>query len=461
MKIFKKMAAALSSAVIAAAFLCTSVSAEEVVGFDYAPAGENFVHYDFTAEDGATGTLTYTEDEDGKLYFSFYEIDAPDPENSEDFLNYTDPDGGYKVFIGDLEFFNYIDDLSEKDGKNLNYVGIVCKFDVDFDPPSHSVISMSGSKYYIADVEAMTVSYVGYYTESVDIAEEYPESDTFYSECTAEDGTKFRLNYDYDCWGAVDVDVEPAPIDYVIDHANKKVSIPDIDTGYPPYDGGIVPTGDNEFAMSIEIDDVVKVSEQVTCYVKGERVYVIDKLNGKARYVGYTAEYKYIEYDNENNTVYCIGTTEDGADYNLGLRKLENGEFVYSDLMIANIPPEYDIIEGSDFDDPIEAISWRDGVFNFVFNYFDPADIDLAGNELLSISFNIDIGSEIISVYKHYIIVLDGKNSTVNYYCMSFAEDSNGLTTSPKTGNGGGYLNIMLAAAGLAVLTKAFRKGVN
>lgn len=455
MKIFKKIAAAVSSTLLVAT-LCTSVSAEKVVGFDYAPAGDNFEYYEFTAEDGAEGTLVYTVDNDGKLYFSSYKIEAPEPESPEDFLNYTDPDGGYKVFIGDLEFFNYIDNLSEKDGKNLNYVGIVCKFDVDFDPPSHSVISMSGSKYYIADVEAMTVSYAGYYTESVDIAAEYPESDMFYSECTAEDGTKFRLNFDYDCWGAVDVDVEPAPIDYVIDLAEKRVSIPDIDTGYPPYDGGIVPTGDNEFAMSIEIDDIVKVSEHVTCYVKGERVYVIDKLNAKARYVGYTAEYKYIEYDNENNTVYCIGKTEDGANYSLALDKQENGEFVYSALMIDNIPPEYDIAESGGFDN---SISWRDDVFDVVFYYFDPADIELSDNELLiSISFDIDIGSEVISLYKHYIIFIDGENSTVRYYCMSFAEDSNGATTSPKTGNGGEYLKIMLAAAGLAVFAKRSKK---
>lgn len=458
MKIFKKITAIISSAMLLAT-LCTSVSAEEVVGFDYAPAGENFVNYDFTAEDGAAGTLTYTKDEDGNLYFSSYEIDAPTPESHEDFPNYTDSECDYHVFTDESEFFKYLDELSEKDGKNLNYVGIVSKFDVEFASPLNHVIAMGGGKCYIADVENMTVGYAGYYKEYTAVEEEYPENGTFYCECTAEDGTKFRLNYDYDCWGAVDVDVEPAPIDYVIDLASKRVSIPDIDTGYPPYDGGIVPTGDNEFAMSVEIDDVVKVSEQVTCYVKGERVYVIDKLNGKARYVGYTAEYKYIEYDNENNTVYCIGMTEDGANYSLALDKQENGEFVYSALMIDNIPPEYDITESGDFDDQIEAISWRDDVFDVVFYYFDPADIELSDNELLiSISFDIDIGSEVISLYKHYIIFIDGENSTVRYYCMSFAEDSNGATTSPNTGNDGGYLKIMLAAAGLAVLAKYAKK---
>ncbi|MDE7302039.1 MAG: hypothetical protein K2N60_01825 [Oscillospiraceae bacterium] len=459
MKLFKHFSA-MTIAVSAAAALSLNVSAG-VVGFNYAPAGGNCANYEFTADDGTEGWLYFTVDDDGNIWFSSYDIGLRLPQDPNDVHNRMNFDGDYQEFTSSQDFFDYVDELEKENGETqyIRYAGLVAEFDRKFDPPSDGIISMSGGRCYVADFENDTVSYVGYYVVYEEAAAEYPESDTFYCECTAEDGTKFRLNYDYDCWGAVDTDVEPAPIDYVIDHANKKVSIPDIDTGYPPYDGGIVPTGDNEFAMSVEIDDVVKVSEQVTCYVKGERVYVIDKLNGKARYVGYTAEYKYIEYDNENNTVYFIGTTEDGANYSLALDKQENGGFVYSALMIDNIPPEYDITENSDSDNSSKAVSWRDDVFDVVFYYFDPADIDLSDNELLiSISFDIDIGSEVISLYKHYIIVLDGENSTVRYYCMSFAEDNNGATTSPDTGNGGGYLNIMLAAAGTAILAKRAKK---
>lgn len=319
MKIFKKIAAAVSSAVLAA-LLGTSVSAEEAAGFDYAPAGDNFVYYDFTAEDGAAGTLTYTEDGDGKLYFSSCKIDSPDPENSEDFPNYTDPDGGYKVFAGDSEFFNYVDELSERDGKNLNYVGIVSKFDVDFDPPSHSVISMSGSKCYIADVEAMTVSYAGYYAEFANIAAEYPENDTFYCECRAEDGQVFVLYFDsvgenytgyetaLDCY-------DPLPFNYVIDNINGTVTLLDIDTGYELYsDKDGIPLAENEILTAIDFVGRVDVNEDIRCCIKGQSFYVItlNGMNSTVRYMGHSAEYSYqekVRQETDPNSDFSDGET--------------------------------------------------------------------------------------------------------------------------------------------------------
>lgn len=93
------MAEAVFSAVIIAV-LSVNVSAEKVVGFDYAPAGENFVYYDFTAEDGAVGKLIFTKDGDGNLLYSSYEIDSPAPKSPEDF-----PDGEYPTFTYDSDFF--------------------------------------------------------------------------------------------------------------------------------------------------------------------------------------------------------------------------------------------------------------------------------------------------------------------------------------------------------------------
>lgn len=71
-----------------------------------------------------------------------------------------------------------------------------------------------------------------------------------------------------------------------------------------------------------------------------------------------------------------------------------------------------------------------------------------------------------------YVVTIDGINSKVRYMGhsaeYSYREygsqeiDTNsnfldGETTSPKTGNSGGYLSIMLAAAGLAVLAKRIK----
>ncbi|MDE6710031.1 MAG: hypothetical protein K2J76_06040 [Oscillospiraceae bacterium] len=359
MKFFKKIAAAVSSALLVAA-LCTSVSAENVIGFDYAPAGDNFKYYDFTAEDGAEGTLVYTADNDGNLYFSSYKIDAPAPESPEDFPNYTDPDGGYKEFTDDSEFFNYLDELSEKDGKNLNYVGIVSKFDVSFNPIlSDGTFSMYGGKCYIADIEAMTVSYVGYYAEFMDSPSYncviwYNEK---YCECTAEDGSKITIMFN-----ALD--------------------------------------------------------------------------NGGLEYVG--CEISAAPIDD-----YAYSTDSDTS------------QIIISSVTVGEIDTGYTL-------------------------YSDPDMIPLAVNEVLAeaeVECYVDDGSEfppaVIEMKKYFVITLNGMNSTARYAGSSYevmaiapefwqpdpaSDFLDGETTSPKTGNGGGYMNIMLAAAGLAVIAKLAKK---
>lgn len=228
MKIFRKIAAIISSALLVAT-LCTSVSAEEVVGFDYAPAGGNYVYYDFTADDGATGTLTFTKDEDGNLLFSSYKIDITVPENPEDIQ---------QSFFSDYDFWDYLNDFAEKNGKTPRppyYTGITADFEVKFDPPlSDGMVSMSGSKCYIVDFETMTVSYAGAYCIYEEIVSDYEESDNVY-EYTAEDGVKFYLYFNKESGEYSGCSSNVVDFDYAIDNINGTVTILDVDTGYKLY----------------------------------------------------------------------------------------------------------------------------------------------------------------------------------------------------------------------------------
>lgn len=337
MKIFKKIAAALSSALLVAT-LCMGVSAEEVVGFDYAPAGGNYVHYDFTAEDGATGTLTFTKDEDGKLWFSSYQIDIPVPKSPEDV---------HQNFFNDSDFGDYLNEFAAKNGKTPYppyYTSISADFEVKFDPPlSDGMVSMSGSKCYIVDFETMTVSYAGTYCIYEEIVSDYEETDNV-CEYTAEDGAKFYLYFNKK-GGYSGCEFEVVDFDYAIDNINGTVTLLDVDTGYKLYsDPDDIPLAENDVLADVDFEYTVEVSEQLICVVSGKKFYVVtvDGINSKVRYMGHSAEYSYRE-------------------------------------------------KGSSAIDP-----------------------------------NSDF--------------------------------SDGKTTSPKTGNSGGYLNIMFAAAGLAVLAKCAKK---
>lgn len=352
MKIFKKIMAAVSSALLVAA-LCTSVTAEEVVGFDYAPAGGNYVYYDFTADDGATGTLTFTKDEDGNLLFSSYKIDAPVPKNLKDF-----PDG-YSCFMDDFDFWDYLYEFAEKNGKDPylpNCTGIVAKFNVDFDPPlSDGTLSMSGGKCYIADLETMTVSYVGYFCEYTEDLSENDADNAVYCEYRAEDGTWFGLHF--------------APLE-----------------------------------------------------------------NGELEFTG-------CESEDPLNVGYAYSTDE-------------NSRIIISSIAVEEVDTGYTL-------------------------YSDPDMIPLAANEVLvstDVEQYVEDGSgrlaAVLNIKKYFVITVDGMNSTVRYAGCSYnavdmypysepSPDSNwsdGETTSPNTGNGSRYLNIMLAAAGLAVLAKRAKK---
>lgn len=344
MKIFKKITAVLSSALLVAA-LCTSVSAEEVVGFDYAPAGDNFVYYDFTAEDGATGTLTYTKDEEGNLYFSSYEIDAPTPESPVDFPDFKEPDKGYQQFDGNQDFIEYFETNVQKSGENKLFEAIIVELDVRYDPPlSDGTFSMECSKYYIADLENKTVNYVGFYCISEAIVTETANPDNV-CEYTAEDGAKFYLYFNKESGEYSGCVSEVVDFDYAIDNINGTVTLLDVDTGYKLYsDPDDIPLAENEILVDVDFEYTVDVSEHLICVVSGKKFYVvtIDGINSKVRYMGHSAEYSYREYGNQ------------------------------------------EIDPNSNFSD--------------------------------------------------------------------------GETTSPKTGNGGGYLKIMLAAAGLAVLAKFAKK---
>lgn len=299
MKIFKKIAAAVSSALLVVT-LCTSVIAEEVVGFDYAPAGENFVHYDFTAEDGATGTLTYTKDGDDKLYFSSYKIDAPAPESPDDFPNYKDPDKGYRDFDGDEDFFNYFEEVREN-SENKLFEAIIAKFNVEFDPPINDVLRIEGGKCYIADLETMTVHYVGFYCiyEAIDLDDAEP--DNVY-EYTAEDSAKFYLYFNKESGEYSGCVSEIVDFDYAIDNINGTVTLLDVDTGYKLYsDPDDIPLAENEILVDVDFEYTVDVSEYLICVVSGKKFYVvtIDGINSKVRYMGHSAEYSYREYGSQ------------------------------------------------------------------------------------------------------------------------------------------------------------------
>lgn len=305
MKIFKKIAAAVSSAVLAAA-LCTTVNAEEVVGFDYAPAGDNFEYYEFTAEDGAEGTLVYTVDNDGKLYFSSYKIDAPAPENPKDFPNYKDPDKGYRQFDDDQDFFEYFAEVQES-GENRMFEAIIVKFDVSFDPIlSDGTFSMYGGKCYIADLENKTVNYAGYYAEFMDSPSyncivEYNEK---YCECTAEDGSKITIMFNALDNGGLEYigcEISAAPIDYAYSTDSdtsriiiSSVTVGDIDTDYKLYsDPDKIPLAVNEVLAEAEVECYVDDGSEFPPAVIEMKKYFVITLNGmnsKARYAGSSYE---------------------------------------------------------------------------------------------------------------------------------------------------------------------------
>lgn len=302
MRIFRKMAAAISSALFIAV-LSVNVSAEKVVGFDYAPAGDDFVYYDFTADDGATGMLTFTKDGDGNLLFSSYEIKSPVPKSPEDF-----PDCGYPEFFDEQDFYDYVDGLSENDGGSLNYTGIIAKFNVDFDPPlSDGTFSMEGGKYYIVNFETMTVSYVGAYCEYTATlsGEEEEEYATAYCQCTAEDGIEFGLFFDHTENGGLEymgweTEEYVSEVDYAYStDENSRVIVSsivvgEVDTGRPLYsDPDMIPLAANEVLAEVEVVQYVEdEAGQAAARLNIKKYYVItvDGMNSTVHYAGFSYE---------------------------------------------------------------------------------------------------------------------------------------------------------------------------
>ncbi|MBD5139399.1 MAG: hypothetical protein HDT24_08840 [Ruminococcus sp.] len=359
MKLFKQFSA-MMIAVSAAAALSLNVSAG-VVGFDYAPAGGNIANYEFTADDGTEGWLYFTIDDDGNIWFSSYDIGLLIPQDPNDVHNRMNFDGDYQEFTSSQDFFDYVDELEKENGesKYIRYAGLVAEFDRKFDPPSDGIISMSGGRCYVADFENDTVSYAGYYVVYEEAAAEYPESDTVYRKCTAEDGSRFILYFD-----------------------------------------------------SLE--------------------------NGRVKYTGWEAEIApnggYAYSTDENSEVIFSSITPGIID------ELESGQKLYSDPDMIPLAENEVLAEG-------EAEEYVE---------------DVSGAVIAS-----------IKTKKYFVITVDGMDSTVRYAGCSYeivrtapefeqpdpaSDFSDGATASPNTGNGGGYLNIMLAAAGLAVLAKRAKK---
>lgn len=347
MKFLKKLAAITAAAAAIFAMSATAFS-EELAGFDFAPAGGEYKYYDFTAEDGASGQLCFTVDDEGKLYFSSYKINAPEPKSSDDFPDAADSEGNYIIFEDAEEFYDYV----EKTKDELRYLPIVEKFDVSFDPPSNYVIRMYGGKCYIADLETKTVNYAGFYALNEEAASDYVEPQDV-CEFTAEDGAKFYIYFDKD-------------------------------------DG---------------------------------------------KYIGYEAE------ENVSNVDYAYSTDE-------------NSRIIISSIVVGEVDTGYTL-------------------------YSNSAEIPLADNEVLA---EIDVEqyvedesgrlAAVLNIKKYYVITIDGMYSTVRYAGCSYSavdmysdfepspdsDWSDGATVSPKTGSGGNFFAVMLAAAGLAVLAKCAKK---
>ncbi len=114
--------------------------------------------FDVTAIDGSSGTVTVKDGEPS------YDIDFTDPTSPEDFPRAADP------MLENCDpdtFYSYFD---------ANYDDSYC-FPIDYGfscgNMEYPVISIEGDKYYVVDVKAQTVQYVGYNC----ISEEYDTDD--------------------------------------------------------------------------------------------------------------------------------------------------------------------------------------------------------------------------------------------------------------------------------------------
>ena len=305
MKIFKKLSA-ITAALAAALVMSVNVSAEENDGRDY-------VYRDLIAEDGAIIHICYSADENGELWFSSGTIDAPVPKDPDDFLNNADPDGDYQVFMSGEDFIDYIEELPDikNTGRDIRYVSKIAEFDVEFDPPINDVTRIYGGKCYIADLEKMTAHYVGYYLVWEEIAVKYEEPNDVY-EYTAEDGAKFYLYFSKESGEYNGCLSDEAEFDYAIDNINGTVTILDVDTGYKLYsDPDDIPLAENEVLLDIDFEKDVEVSDHLICVVSGKKFYVVtvDGINSTVRYMGHSAEYRYISLSVSYDDTSPVGGT--------------------------------------------------------------------------------------------------------------------------------------------------------
>lgn len=322
-------------------------------------------------------------------------------------------------------------------------------------------------------------------------AGEYVEPDDVY-ECTAEDGSKFYLYFDKESGEYDGYEAEYGEFDYAIDNINQTVTFLEVETGYALYsDPAEIPLAEGEILVELPFERHIEITDMLLCVVSGTKYYVVTVggADSKVRYMGHSAEYRYIEDAYEcdeqeeqesgwipRNWTGCNVTAEDGMRFGLIFKPAENGELEYIDWEAEEVVSDEDYAYSVDENSRIIISSITVGEIDTGYTlYSDPAEIPLADNEVLAEVDNYqyiedDLGrlAALLEIKKYYVITVDGMDSTVRCAGCSYnavdmysdfepSPDSNwldGTTTSPKTGSGGNYFAVMLTAAAIGAVAK-------
>lgn len=223
--------------------------------------------FEATMADGSAGTVTV---KDGGLS---YDIVFTVPTSPFDFPEAIDPT---LANCDPDTFYSYFD---------ANYDDSYC-FPIDYGfscgNMEYPVISIEGDKYYVVDVKAQTVEYVGYRCitlEEITDDENIDNSDAVSTK--TEDGSDFIIYYDgEDSFTGWEIGVyEPkSPEDFP---ENDDTS-------------GAYPVSDTqELAQAqfdVDFDEMAYVDGQYVSGMVGEKYWIIDKAAKTVRYVGHTVE---------------------------------------------------------------------------------------------------------------------------------------------------------------------------
>lgn len=215
----------------------------------------------------------------------------------------------------------------------------------------------------------------------------------------------------------------------------------------------------------------------------GGKCYIIDLDEMSAWLAGYYCAWEEMKEDAEypeSEMRYCEYVAEDGTKLALLFILTENGGLEYvgcePEENVSNVDYAYSVDENSRVIISSIVVGEVDTGYTL---YSDPDMIPIADNEVLA---SIDVEqyvedesgrlAAVLNIKKYYVITIDGMDSTVRYAGCSYSavdmysdfepspdsDWSDGATVSPKTGSGGNFFAVMLAAAGVAVLAKCAKK---